>query len=245
MDEKGRKLEAIPVFFKEQPKSPVTLHESSNAFIELSKTNSLVGWAKFLQQYPDAPTEPYLAAHVAAELAQKEPSEAELKQLNEEELWILEDIRSSAKTGVRITPSTPYKGNDPEQWATFIRRRKGRLDGFAALKNMLKYHIERREWPACTQLLQEFGSLFPSEATWIKSLTDLVAAPDNGIRPEPLGAKINTKGSEYSPTLSYDGNTLAFCGTSRTETIRGEDIYIAERDKDGNWGNAQIIRDLS
>ncbi len=245
MDEKGRKLDAVPIFFKEQPNSPITLHSSTNAFSEFLKTNSLVGWAKFLQKYPDAPTEPYISGFAAAELAQKEPTETELKQLTEEEQWILDDLRASAKTGVRITANTDYKGIDTEQWATFIRRRKGRPEGFVAMKNMLKYHINIREWQPCTQLLQDFGPLFPEEAAWVKSITDLVAGPDNGVRPETMGTKINTKGSEYSPTLTYDGNTMAFCGTTRSESIWGEDIYITERDKDGNWGTAQLNRDLS
>jgi OmpA-OmpF porin, OOP family len=245
MDENNGKLDKVPTFFDKHTNSPVTKHWSTNAFLVALKNDTPLGWTKFLHANPDAPTAPYVESYAAAQVVQKPLTEAEMKSLTDEEKWLLEDLQNSQKTGVRISSTTPYKGADIEQWGTYIRRRAGRSDGFKVLKNMLQFHIAKREWPQTTQLLKDFGPLFPNEAVWVKDITELVDGPDNGIRPVRLSDMVNSKGDEYIPTLSFSGNTLAFCGTDRKDGISGEDIYFSERDKDGNWGKAQLNRDLS
>ncbi len=55
---------------------------------------------------------------------------------------------------------------------------------------------------------------------------------------ENLGSKINTHdGWEGQPSLSADGNTLYF--TVNRPTSRNNDIYVAERDENGEWSNVR------
>ncbi len=55
---------------------------------------------------------------------------------------------------------------------------------------------------------------------------------------ENLGSKINTPdGWEGQPSLSADGNTLYF--TVNRPTSRNNDIYVAERDENGEWSSVR------
>ncbi len=59
-----------------------------------------------------------------------------------------------------------------------------------------------------------------------------------------MGDKINTPdGWEAQPSLSADGNTLFY--TVSRPTSRDNDIYIVERDKDGNWGTPRPFDEIN
>ncbi len=61
---------------------------------------------------------------------------------------------------------------------------------------------------------------------------------------ENLGSKINTPdGWEGQPSLSADGNTLFF--TVNRPTSRNNDIYIAERDENGEWNNVRPFDEIN
>ncbi len=70
-----------------------------------------------------------------------------------------------------------------------------------------------------------------------------------GVKVTNLGAGINTKYSEYCPVVSADGQVLIF--TSRREGGTGEakdeegnyydDIYVCQRQPNGNWSKPQSI----
>ena len=59
-----------------------------------------------------------------------------------------------------------------------------------------------------------------------------------------LGPNINTKdGWEAQPSLSADGNTLFF--TAARPTTRDNDIFIAQRNTDGSWGQARPFDEIN
>lgn len=59
-----------------------------------------------------------------------------------------------------------------------------------------------------------------------------------------MGDKINTPdGWEAQPSLSADGNTLFY--TVNRPTSQDNDIYIVERDKNGNWGEARPFNEIN
>jgi len=56
--------------------------------------------------------------------------------------------------------------------------------------------------------------------------------------PKNLGPEVNSSAWESQPTLSADGNTLYFI-SDRQGGQGKRDIYIAQRDQQGNWGKAK------
>ena len=79
----------------------------------------------------------------------------------------------------------------------------------------------------------------------------LIAQKENIIRSgtiikiENLGPNINTELPELRPTISADGNLLFFIcendpANTKYNSIRNsQDIWYAERDSNGNWGEAR------
>ena len=61
---------------------------------------------------------------------------------------------------------------------------------------------------------------------------------------ENLGSKINTPdGWEGQPSLSADGNTLYY--TVNRPTSRDNDIYVAERDENGDWSSVRPFDEVN
>jgi len=58
--------------------------------------------------------------------------------------------------------------------------------------------------------------------------------------PIKLGENINTRFRETHASLSLDGNYLYFT-SSRSGGFGGQDIYVSEKQKDGNWGVAKNL----
>ncbi len=244
MAENGNNLSTLVVFMTQQPKHAISTHLARADFDQAYKEATTSGWIKFLGKYPGTPYDEFIYEKISSDLAKNALPEAQKNQLSQEEKWILEDILQGNATGIRVSPSSVFDGNGKEEWGNYIRRRAGKKEGLTALKSMLKYYMDKREWDASAKLLQDFGVLFPDEAVWVKSTLDLVGGADNGVRPIRLKNNISTKGDEYSPTITSDGQTLVFCASNRKESVWGEDIYISER-KDSVWQDAQLLKDIS
>jgi len=59
-------------------------------------------------------------------------------------------------------------------------------------------------------------------------------------RPINMGDRINTRARDRQPSLSSDGNTLYF-ESGRSGGQGGSDIWMSNRQADGNWGRAQNL----
>jgi outer membrane protein OmpA-like peptidoglycan-associated protein/Tol biopolymer transport system component len=58
--------------------------------------------------------------------------------------------------------------------------------------------------------------------------------------PEKLNESVNTTGRESHASISADGNSLYFT-SNRSEGLGGMDLYVAEKQVDGSWGNVRNL----
>lgn len=74
-----------------------------------------------------------------------------------------------------------------------------------------------------------------------------VIRPETIVKIENLGGRINTEFAELRPTVSADGNLLFFIcedhpyNTKYKSVRNSQDIWYAERDSFGNWGEAMHL----
>lgn len=69
---------------------------------------------------------------------------------------------------------------------------------------------------------------------------------DNWSKPKELNNNVNTKQQETSASISYDANKLYFISDRPKDddgnpNLGGKDIFVCEKQKNGNWGPAKNI----
>ncbi len=81
----------------------------------------------------------------------------------------------------------------------------------------------------------------------------MVTDPRTDVEISNLGSKINSEYSDFSPVISLDGNVLYFTSRRMRKDSSNldefnwengkhyEDIYVAYRDRDGNWGEPKVL----
>ena len=107
----------------------------------------------------------------------------------------------------------------------------------------LKPMLDQKDWAKALAEAQSFeNSLKDSE--YYQDLIQLLEAPAQDVQVNSLGPGLNSKGKEYSPTISGDGKTLFFCGAKRGNNLGNEDIFFSKK-VDGVWQKAELLRDLS
>lgn len=88
------------------------------------------------------------------------------------------------------------------------------------------------------------AQLAPDTTAPLKEQSDLVIRHSTIIKIENLGFKVNSEFAELRPTVSADGNLLFFIvenhpyNTSYRSVGNSQDIWMAERDSNGKWGEA-------
>lgn len=82
-------------------------------------------------------------------------------------------------------------------------------------------------------------------ATAVMAVATVVAAPyqdplQDTIRPENLGAAVNSKYDDVLPVIAPDGKTLYFCRSNSPDNVGGmrQDIWISTLQADGTWSAA-------
>lgn len=81
----------------------------------------------------------------------------------------------------------------------------------------------------------------------LKPQTENVIKSNTVLKVENLGSNINTEFAELRPTISADGNLLFFIcedhpyNTKYRSTRNSQDIWYAERDSSGKWGEAMHL----
>jgi outer membrane protein OmpA-like peptidoglycan-associated protein/tetratricopeptide (TPR) repeat protein len=61
------------------------------------------------------------------------------------------------------------------------------------------------------------------------------------FNPKPLGENINTAFNEYFPSLTADEQKLYFTRHIKAQGISQEDIFVSEKDAEGNWGKSVSV----
>lgn len=114
--------------------------------------------------------------------------------------------------------------------------------GFKAKPTLIDAAINTVEHEASCGLSSDAQQLFIYKSTK-KDQGDLYYSKFNGTTwssPEKLNDQINTDGRESHASLSPDGKKLYFT-SNRKDGFGGMDIYVAEMQTDGNWGNVQNL----
>ena len=89
-----------------------------------------------------------------------------------------------------------------------------------------------------------------ADYNWSKVPAGWMSAPAvplyrNTESPARFLTGINTKGSEFHPVLSADGNSLWFTGQNRVDNFSKEDIFVSKRQNDSTWSPPQLERFFS
>lgn len=117
-----------------------------------------------------------------------------------------------------------------------------------AYQNLISYirpELDAQDWQAAIDKAEPFRHFFGPDSAYIDLMRTLAAPYDSTVTVHRYPIEINTiNGSEYSPTISGDGNVMYFCGRFRGDNIGSEDIFVS-RKKDGKWQPAQVEMALS
>jgi outer membrane protein OmpA-like peptidoglycan-associated protein len=111
--------------------------------------------------------------------------------------------------------------------------------------NVLKSAILVFVLSACTAVAT--GQPLNDSSVVLKPQKDNIITPETILKIENLGPNINTELPELRPTVSADGNLLFFIcqnhpANTKYNTIpNSQDIWYAERDSTGKWGEAMHL----
>ena len=122
-----------------------------------------------------------------------------------------------------------------------IKRAKG-IQQHKKLVAFLQPQLDAKDWSAALAIAKEFEKECKRNE-YYQELIALLEAPDQNITIKPLGSGVNSRGNEYSPTISGDGKTIYFCGTNRGNNLGNEDIFVSNL-VDGVWQRASVVGDL-
>jgi outer membrane protein OmpA-like peptidoglycan-associated protein len=74
---------------------------------------------------------------------------------------------------------------------------------------------------------------------------ELLERNDDPTRLVNIGSKINTSKEEYYPVVSGDGKRLYYIGSEYTNGQGGEDIWYADKQPDGTWGEPKNFSQIN
>ena len=106
-----------------------------------------------------------------------------------------------------------------------IKKAKG-IQQHKKLLAFIQPQLDAKDWPAALTIAKEFEKECKKNE-YYQDLIALLEAPDQNIMIQPLGAGVNSRGKEYSPTISGNGKTIYFCGTNRGNNLGNEDIFVS------------------
>lgn len=237
----SRKVSEIGVFFDDLSQHPLSKHATAPSFRAAAESGKLKNLLAFELKYPRSPFSKYARAEIKRINGERPPSQSELTQLTSDERQLLDDI-----LGGSVDCYSEFTGADTSAWHRYIESHAvSSTCGKRNLENMLSFYLNNRRWQEASNLLKQFGPLFPEEKARYDELTTLLDASETGDLPQSAGKNINTaKGSEYTPTITPDGKFLYFCGQSRSDNVGGEDIYYSEW-VEGKWQPAKLVREIS
>ncbi|MBK8703842.1 MAG: hypothetical protein IPN33_09580 [Saprospiraceae bacterium] len=104
--------------------------------------------------------------------------------------------------------------------------------------------MRTKEWDKAYQEALTFQDAFGEDSECYNQLLTSLAPPDGMLKPESVGATINSTGSESAPVFTVDGNTLFFCGKQREGSMGGEDIFVSTKTADG-WTTPELVENLN
>jgi outer membrane protein OmpA-like peptidoglycan-associated protein/Tol biopolymer transport system component len=129
-------------------------------------------------------------------------------------------------------------------FVSFIKTNAPREIACQALRKILASDMRANEWDKAYQEALTFQDAFGEDSECYNQLLASLAPPDGSIKPESVGATINSAGSESAPVFTVDGSTLFFCGKQREGSMGGEDIFVSTKTADG-WTTPVLVENLN
>jgi outer membrane protein OmpA-like peptidoglycan-associated protein len=97
---------------------------------------------------------------------------------------------------------------------------------FVAVQRLAASHVNDKNWKAAADTYKKFKGNFPVMAKRFDKIVSLLEAPEEYLEKSRLGSGVNSRGAEFRPIISSDGQTLYFT-RKRGEEAGGEDIYYS------------------
>jgi outer membrane protein OmpA-like peptidoglycan-associated protein len=236
---------SVEDFMTAHPMHPVSSAQSNayRDFVAARTSGTATSWIKMVTDMPESPFVP-IGLRQAQKLTAVKPMTAEEEsRLTPDQKILLEDIKTGDVALAVVNCSSKFAGKNADRWKRYMNSHAGDDCGKRALREMVQFYMQERNWEQMSAVLNESGALFPSDSSYIRRMKAISNAPSTGVKPVKLNNQVNTAGSESFPVLTPDGQTLAFCGRNRKDNIGGEDIYFSEWNGT-DWGPAKPVKEL-
>jgi outer membrane protein OmpA-like peptidoglycan-associated protein len=110
---------------------------------------------------------------------------------------------------------------------------------FVAVQRLAASHVNDKNWKAAAATFEKFKGNFPVMAERFDKIISLLEAPEEYLEKSRLGPGVNSRGAEFRPIISADGQTLYFT-RNRGEEAGGEDIYFSTKHR-RTWQTADNV----
>jgi outer membrane protein OmpA-like peptidoglycan-associated protein len=115
---------------------------------------------------------------------------------------------------------------------------------FRLIEALIAVDLRKKNWSAALSTAEQFKACLGNKNRDFNELLRLLAAHDEPVVRAPIrGAVRAAKGEEYVPVVTADGKRLFFCGQYRPDSLKGEDIYVADI-VNGECSTPVLVRDL-
>jgi hypothetical protein len=237
----------------EQSKEAILL-ENKLAFEIAKKENNPDALLEFIRKYPNATevdSSKLLLESFEEEAFEYYTSEGELESILEFEKNFpyykdsarLSEAKKLAEMAFRLEMNGAYYPNMEDLYLEYAKDAAPSDLAYVALIRSLTPFLESKQWTIAIERLYEFKKFFPNNHK-IDTLISILNKPENEIIINSISDNINTRGHEYAPVITADGNTLYFCGRHREGNIGNEDIFVSKRDST-DWKKASLLNSIN
>ncbi|MEX2363805.1 MAG: OmpA family protein [Balneolaceae bacterium] len=118
----------------------------------------------------------------------------------------------------------------------------------AATNNAVNYkkaamsYTATKEWDKAIRMYELYSENYSgANKSEIKTLIDILKAPEEELFIENIGENINSNLDEFLPRVSADGERLYFYSTDRAGGYGGGDVWYSQKKNDGSWDRPQSM----
>jgi len=123
-----------------------------------------------------------------------------------------------------------------QEYEQFIAQSSPCELAFVAVQRLAAADLNAGNWQAAASTFQKYKDNFPGMADRFAPIIELLEAPAEDLHKVRLGKGVNTRGADFRPVITADGQTLYFT-RNRGKEAGGEDIYYSTRHR-GKWQKA-------
>jgi len=127
-----------------------------------------------------------------------------------------------------------------KQYDAFIKKNAPDEDAFVAVQRVAERHIREQQWEKAADVFKTYRPLFKMMDKRFEKIIALLEAKEQGLVITNLGSGINTRGGEWDPTPTSDGQLLYFSASNRPDCYGGTDVFVSEY-HDGEWQKATNV----